>query len=81
LTGSGTWLPKTEQKAVEIARAPTAFGYSGGCGTPGTYGVGQSQMPLYGSVPMMRARGRKAQADQVRAPQHMLQARLLLRSD
>jgi hypothetical protein len=63
------------QEAVEIAGVPSAFGYSGGFGTPGSYGVGQTQVPLYGGQ-ILRARGGKAQADAayIRTLQRMLQS-------
>jgi hypothetical protein len=48
-------VSSSEQKGIEIAGAPSAFGYSGGFGTPGTYGIGQA------GIPMMRARGGEVQ--------------------
>jgi hypothetical protein len=53
-------VSSSEQKGIEIAGAPSAFGYSGGSGTPGIYGIGQAGIPFYGGVPMMRARGGEA---------------------
>jgi hypothetical protein len=74
LTDTGSGLPGSEIKAAEIMGAPNAFGYSGGFGMPGTYGIGQAGVPLYGTTPMLRARGGKASSDAayVHALQRML---------